>query len=129
MPDTSLATVLDSSCWIEFFLGSDAASAYSPIVSSTRLIVPSITIFEVSRDLLRRFGNEHTLRAISLMQQHQVVPLTSDVALNAAQIAINLNLSSADAIVYATAWQHRASLYTHDSDLNGLENVFYLPRQ
>lgn len=129
MADTPSATVLDSSCWIEFFLGSDAAKSYSPIVSSTRLIVPSITIFEVSRELLRRFGNEHTLRAISLMQQHQVVPLTSDVALNAAQIAINLNLSSADAIVYATAWQHRAWLYTHDSDLNGLENVIYLSRQ
>jgi toxin FitB len=122
------ATVLDSSCWIEFFLGSDAAAPYAKLVASTRVIVPSITIFEVSRELLRRFGNEHTLRAVSLMQQHKVVPLTSDVALSAAQIAIDLKLSSADAIVYATAWQHRASLYTHDIDLNGLDNVVYLQR-
>jgi predicted nucleic acid-binding protein len=122
------ATVLDASCWIEFFLGSDAAAPYAKLVASTRVIVPSITIFEVSRELLRRFGNEHTLRAISLMQQHKVVPLTSDVALSAAQIAIDLKLSSADAIVYATAWQHRASLYTHDIDLNGLDNVVYIQR-
>jgi predicted nucleic acid-binding protein len=62
------------------------------------------------------------------MQQHNVVPLTPDVALNAAQLAVNLNLSSADAIVCATAWQHRATLYTHDADLDGLDNVIYLPR-
>jgi predicted nucleic acid-binding protein len=62
------------------------------------------------------------------MQQHEVVPLTADVALNAAQLAVNLNLSSADAIVCATAWQNKATLYTHDVDLNGLDNVVYIPR-
>jgi predicted nucleic acid-binding protein len=120
--------VLDSSCWIEYFLGSAASAPYVTIVSSATIIVPSITVFEVSRDLLRRFDSEHTLRAVSLMQQHEVVPLTADVALNAAQLAVNLNLSSADAIVCATAWQHKAALYTHDPDLNGLDNVIYIPR-
>lgn len=120
--------VLDSSCWIEYFLGSAAAEPYAKTVATATLIVPSITIFEVSRDLLRRFDSENTLRAIALMQQHNVVPLTPDVALNAAQLAVNLNLSSADAIVCATAWQHRATLYTHDVDLNGLDNVIYLPK-
>ena len=127
IPHNHLA-VLDSSCWIEYFLGSPAARSYVKIVSSATIIVPSITIFEVSRDLLRRFDSEHTLRAVSPMQQHEVVPLTADVALNAAQLAVNLNLSSADAIVCATAWQNKATLYTHDVDLNGLDNVVYIPR-
>ncbi|MBU3742645.1 MAG: type II toxin-antitoxin system VapC family toxin [Candidatus Kapabacteria bacterium] len=128
MTKTPQRAVLDSSCWIEYFLGSAAAKPYASIVAKATIIVPSITIFEVSRDLLRRFDSENTLRAVSLMQQHNVVPLTADVALNAAQLAVNLNLSSADAIVCATAWQHKATLYTHDVDLNGLDNVVYLSR-
>lgn len=128
MSVASTLVVLDSSCWIEYFLGTAAAEPYANTVATATLVVPSITIFEVSRDLLRRFDSEHTLRAISLMQQHTVVPLTADVALNAAQLAVNLKLSSADAIVCATAWQYRATLYTHDADLDGLDNVIYLPR-
>lgn len=122
------AALLDASCWIEYFLGSDVAAPYAPAVANTTLIVPSITIFEVTRDLLRRFDSEQTLRAVSLMQQHNVVPLTSDVSINAAQLAVNLRLSSADAIVCATAWQHGAKLYTHDPDLDGLDDVIYIPR-
>lgn len=120
--------VLDASCWIEYFLGSDIAAPYAAAVANSTLVVPSITVFEVSRDLLRRFDSEKTLRAISLMQQHKVVPLTADVALSAAQLAVHLKLSSADAIVCATAWQHGAALYTHDSDLQGLDDVIYIPR-
>lgn len=120
--------MLDSSCWIEFFLGTPAAATYAPAVTSARLVVPTITIFEVTRDLLRRFENDDVLQAISFMQQHDVVPLTEAVATTAAQLSVHLRLSSADAIICATAWQHRATLYTHDADLNGLDNVVYTPR-
>jgi predicted nucleic acid-binding protein len=57
------------------------------------------------------------------MQQQTVIPLTEAVAISAAQLAVNLNLSTADAVVYATAQLHHATLITHDTDLTDLTGV------
>ena len=123
MPEN--AVMLDSSCWIEYFLGSEPSTEYAHHVIRARVVVPSLCIFEVTRSLLKRFEPEHVLRAISVMEQHHVIPLTEGVATNAAQLAVNLNLSSADAIIYATALQKKAVLYTHDPDLEGLDGVVF----
>ena len=77
---------------------------------------------------MKRFEPEHVLTAVSVMQQCEVVALSEAVAVNAAQLAVNLNLSSADAIIYATSLQRKALLYTHDPDLSGLDHVKYIER-
>jgi predicted nucleic acid-binding protein len=120
--------ILDSSCWIEYFLGSEDARAYAHHVSESKVIVPSLILFEVARTLLQQFEPEMVLRAVSLIKQQHVQPLTDGVALDAAQLAENLQLSSADAMVCASAMANHAVLYTHDEDLKGLENVEYLPK-
>jgi predicted nucleic acid-binding protein len=115
--------ILDTSCWIEFFLGSGRAASYAHHVGTSTVIVPSLCLFEVVRTLLKNFDNEHVLQAISVMQQQTVIPLTEAVAISAAQLAVNLNLSTADAVVYATAQLHHATLITHDTDLTDLTGV------
>lgn len=120
--------LLDSSCWIEYFLGTENAAPYAHHVAESNVLVPSLVLFEVARTLLQQFESEMVLRAVSLIKQQQVLPLTEGVALDAAQLAENLHLSSADAIVCASAIANKAKLYTHDADLKGLENVEFLPK-
>jgi toxin FitB len=54
--------ILDTSCWIEFFLGSGRAASYAHHVGTSTVIVPSLCLFEVVRTLLKNFDNEHVLR-------------------------------------------------------------------
>ncbi len=121
--------ILDSSCWIEYFLGSPNAEPYAAHVSNSTVLVPTLILFEVSRKLLQTFQTEHVLRAISLMKQQHVLPLLENVALDAAQLAENLSLSSADAILCTIAIANNAILFTHDEDLKGLELVEFLPKK
>ena len=45
---------VDSSGWIEFFLGSQAGLRFKPVIEKTSLlVVPALSIFEVHRFLSR----------------------------------------------------------------------------
>ena len=57
------------------------------------------------------------------MQKTRVVPLTSEVALAAADLSLTHRLAMADAIMLATARGHDAALMTSDSDFDGIEGV------
>ena len=120
--------ILDSSCWIEYFLGSPFASPYAEHVTASTVLVPTIILFEVSRKLLQSYPTKDVLSALSLMKQQRVLPLTEAVALDAAQLAEDLSLSSADAILCAIATSKQATLFTHDVDLKGLHRVEFLPK-
>ena len=57
-----------------------------------------------------------------------VVPLDTDMAVHAADIATGHQLSIADAIIYATALTHGADLLTCDAHFEGLPHVIYVPK-
>ena len=125
--------ILDTSCWIEYFLGSPLSEHYAhhvknAVVKTSTVIVPTLCLFEVSRALLKKYESQIVLSTITTMQQQMVIPLDQGVATSAAQLAVNLNLSSADAIIYATALQNNATLFTHDADLKGLDRVHYIEK-
>ena len=47
--------VIDSSGWLEYFAGGPNAAFFSrPLQNTTELIVPSITIYEVFKTILRQ---------------------------------------------------------------------------
>jgi len=48
------------------------------------------------------------------------------LALEASSTSLAHGLAMADAIVYATAHQYEATLYTSDSDLKGLPGVHFI---
>ncbi len=54
------------------------------------------------------------------MHRARVVTLDENLAIEAADISLAHGLAMADAIVYATAVRHRATLVTADSDFEGL---------
>lgn len=116
--------VVDSSAWIEFFVGGPNASFFAPPIENVeRLIVPSICVLEVFKKVLRERGEDEALRSVAQMQQGKVVALDTPLALLAAKLGLEHKLPLADSVVLATAWTLGALVWTQDVDFEGLEGV------
>lgn len=122
--------VVDSSGWLEYFADTGNARHFaSPIEDVQNLIVPSISILEVFKKVLHQRGEGSALQAIALMQQGQVVDLSTPLALQAARLGMEHDLPLADSVILATARSCQAILWTQDSDFKGLDHVKYFPKR
>lgn len=122
--------VVDSSGWLEFFAdGPNAGEFAAPLADKTALVVPSITIYEVFKVVCRQRGEDAALQAAALMQQGQVVELSSSLAMVAAKTSLEVALPMADSIILATARLHHALLWTQDEHFSGLSGVRYYPKR
>ena len=120
---------VDSSGWIEFFLGSRAGLAYKPIIEQTALlIVPAVSIYEVHRFLSRTTSATHRDEYLELMCRSTVVDLTVARAIAASEAAQTHRLAMADAVMYSVACEFAATFWTQDVDYQGLPGVNYFPR-
>ncbi len=122
--------VVDSSAWLSYFAGDANAKIFStPIENIEELIVPSITITEVFKFVLRQRSEDMALEVIAHMEQGKVVSLDSSLAINAAKYGIDYKLPLADSIIYATAQKFKAVIWTQDMDFKSLEGVEYYPKK
>ena len=118
--------VVDSSAWLAYFAGDRNAQEFSvPIEDIENLLVPSITLTEVFKSMMRQRGEDMALQAITHMEQGRVVPLGSMLALDAAVYGVKLKLPLADSIIYATARKFHAVVWTQDADFKELPGVRY----
>lgn len=92
------------------------------------LIVPTLVQHELYQWLCREIGQPVALSAIAATQTAIVVSLDTSIALLAADIAKAFKLATADAIIYATAHRHRATLVTGDAHFSVLPQVGFLPK-
>jgi Predicted nucleic acid-binding protein, contains PIN domain len=121
--------VVDSSCWLEFFAGSEVGEKVSPVIEDLdNLIVPSITLYEVFKKLLIEIDEDRSLFAIAHMKQGKVINLDSDLAIYAAQIGKEYKLAMADSIIYAVSKKYSAILWTQDKHFEKLELVKYFSK-
>ena len=122
-----MPAVVDSSGWIEFFIGGPNCEHFeAPIQDVENLIVPSVTITEVYRWVMREASTADALTVAASLKQGKIVPLDERLAIMAAEISHKHQLRLADGIIYATARDTSAELWTQDSDLEGLEGVRYV---
>ena len=122
--------VVDSSAWLEYFAaGPNAAHFREPLKQVDRLIVPTITLFEVFKVVHRQRGENAAIQAVALMKQGREIPLDASLAMQSAQLSLELKLPMADSIILATARAHRAEIWTQDDDFEGLEGVHYFPKK
>lgn len=119
---------MDSSGWLEFFAdGPNADFFESAVEDASSLVVPTISIYEVFRRLLREPGGEDdALRVVAAMQRGELVDLDAELALEAARTAHELKLPMADAVILATARVSGATLWTQDADFEGLAGVRFV---
>lgn len=119
--------VVDSSGWLEYFAdGKNAGFFSSAIEDLPRLLVPTIELYEVFKRVLQQRGETEALLAVATMKQATVVDLDAELALAAAALARDLNLPLADSVIYATVRKFGATLWTQDSDFDGLAHVRYI---
>ena len=120
--------VVDSSGWLEYFAdGPNAAFFADAIESTSELIVPTISLYEVFKRVLQQRGENDALEAVALIMQGEVVELNATLALSAAKLSADLRLPMADSIILATARAEGALLWTQDAHFSGLEGVRYTP--
>ncbi len=118
--------VVDSSGWIEYLSGGGNTAFFRrPIESDEPLLVPSLSLFEVYRHMLRHIGREEALNVVAAMRSGVLVELDDRLALEAAELSIETKLALADSVILATAYAHDAELWTQDSDFKGLQGVRY----
>ncbi len=73
--------IVDSSGWLEFFSDGPNANEFSkPLSDTENLIVPSISVFEVFKVVLRERDEDAALTAVSLMKQGRVIDLSFELA-------------------------------------------------
>ena len=122
MPSKAAAVVLDSSCWLEYFSDSARADLYTAMVHApAQLVVPVLTIYEVSKKLRRELGPTVAGHAESMMRRGLVVDVDSALV----RLAVTYKLPLADSLIYATAQKHEAVLWTQDAHFEGLVGVKY----
>ncbi len=119
--------VIDSSAWLSYFAGDKNSTSFAkPIESLDTLLVPSITVTEVFKHVLRLKGEELALEVIAHMTQGKVISLDTQLAIDAGSYGVQHKLPLADSIIYATTMKFNAILWTQDSDFKDLPNVkFY----
>jgi predicted nucleic acid-binding protein len=87
------------------------------------LLVSAVEIYEVYKVIRRDISEERALAAVSALRRATIVPVDASLALEAADVSLELGLAMADSMVYATARRHGAKLVTADTDFEGLPDV------
>ena len=78
--------VVDSSGWIEYLTDAPNADFFAPVIQdAAQLIVPSISIYEVFKILLRDDIEEIAMERILQMSRGQIVPLDGGLSIAAAR--------------------------------------------
>ncbi len=121
--------VIDSSAWLSYFAGDKNSGLFAkPIEAIDKLLVPSITLIEVFKSILRQRNEESAFEAIAHMEQGNVIALDGELAINSAYFGVELKLPLADSIIYATAQKYEAVVWTQDADFKGLDGVKFYPK-
>ncbi len=121
--------VVDSSGWIEYLQDTPRADLFATAIENrSRLLVPTIALFEVCKILSRSLDSALVTSCLDVMRMGRVVDFTDARAVAAAQVARQHRLALADAAMYAIAIEHGATLWTQDADYDGLPGVRHLPK-
>lgn len=122
--------IVDSSGWLEYFSGGPNADYFlPPLMETSSLIVPTITLYEVFKVVLRETGENEALQSIAAMQKGSVVDLSVGIAMNASKLSLQHNLPMADSTILATAKAYNCIIWTQDSDFQNLKRVKFFPKK
>ncbi len=113
--------VVDSSGWICFFTKSAKGDLYSPFIERLdSVLTPTIVLYEVYKKIKRERGEEPARECLGQMLKTQVIPVTAQIAVLAADLSLQYSLAMADALVLATARAFEVELLTGDADFKSI---------
>ena len=121
--------LIDSSAWLEYFAaGPQAKYVAAAIENVEHLLVPTIVLLEVTHRVMQQRDEDAALQVAAMLHQGQIVPLDSGIAVSAAHFGIVHKLPLADSIIFATAKQFDATIWTFDADYKDLRGVKYFSK-
>jgi len=119
--------VVDSSAWLEVLIEAPRARRFQQLIEEAEgVLVPTIVVYEVFKFLQREESLDTAERAAALLKTYHIVPLDDRLAMEAADFSLRHGLPMADAIVYATAVAHNATVVTGDEHFAELEGVEFV---
>jgi toxin FitB len=122
--------LVDSSGWLEYFAeGPNARHFASAVRAPDELVVPTVTLYEVFKVVLREANENTALQAVAALQKGTVADLTPKLAISASKLSLQHALPMADAIILATAHAHGATLWTQDVHFKNVDGVKYFPKK
>jgi len=122
--------IVDSSGWLAYFADEPNSKHFLiPLNDTASLVVPTVTIYEVFKVVLRESSENEALHAVVAMQKGTVVDLASPLAIAASKLSLEHNLPMADSIILATAKEFDATLWTQDADFKYINGVKYFPKK
>jgi predicted nucleic acid-binding protein len=122
--------VVDSSGWLEYFAdGPNAKHFVTAVKVASELLVPTVTLYEVFKVVLREADENAALQAVAALQKGTVADLTPKLAISAGKLSLQHSLPMADAIILATAYAHGATLWTQDFHFKDLNGVKFFPKK
>ena len=122
--------IVDSSGWLAYFADEPNAKHFlAALNDAASLVVPTVTIYEVFKVILRESGENDALQAAVAMRKGTVVDLTAPLAIAASKLSLEYNLPMADSIILAAANEFNATLWTQDEDFKNINNVKYFSKK
>ena len=122
--------IVDSSGWLAYFADEPNAKHFlTPLNDTDSLVVPTVTIYEVFKVILRESSENEALQAVVAMQKGRVVDLTASMAIAASRISLEHKIPMADSIILATAKKFEATIWTQDSDFKNIDDVKYFSKK
>ena len=122
--------IVDSSGWLAYFADEPQAEHFhKPLNDPASLVVPTITLYEVFKVVLRETSENEALQAIAAMRKGHIVDLTPSLAISASKLSLENNLSMADSIILATAKDNEAVIWTLGSVFKNIKGVRYFPKK
>jgi predicted nucleic acid-binding protein len=116
--------LVDSSGWIEYLAARPKAAEFARYIEGDAPLVTSvIQVYEIYKVVRRDISEERAIECVAALGATTIEPLHESLALEAADLSLEHGLAMADAIILATAAQHRAEIITADADFEGLPGV------
>ena|SRR3990167_8185721 len=121
--------LVDTCGWIEWLTNGDLAATFEPYLKDpARLAVPSLVQYELYKWVSREKNSTLALEVIGITERGSVIPLTTHLALFAAELSKEYKLAMADAIMYATSKHYRLPLVTSDKHFKSLPEVLFFEK-
>ena len=116
--------LVDTSAWIEWLIDSGTgAKVAEHLPEQADWLVPTMVQLELANWLTREVGEDKADQVIAFTQVCNVVALDTEIALAAAEACREHKLATADAMVFATARAHGATVLTCDRHFEGLPGI------
>lgn len=118
---------LDSSIWIDYFLGED--SKIKEIIDSEHFLFTSvISLFELKKKIIKEnIAKEKIEQFLSFMKERSIIlKLDIQVCEYASELALKEKLHAMDALIYATSLLNKTTLVTKDNHFKNKEKVLLL---